>query len=138
MATREYAKLRDLSYGAGRFTLTAVLRNALKEIKPGAGDLTFGIMTCGEPRKRYVLRTKTGSLKEISEKDTSKRAAPTHNWLIVSDEGALEDLLRGRVSPVELMEEGNLRYAGSASCFTSLWSLLASPGAEAAGPCEEG
>ena len=136
MAIPEYAKLRDLSYGSHEFKLAAVLGNVLNELKPEATDLTFGIMTCGETRKRYLLETKKGSFREISEKDI-KKPAPTRNWLIIGDEDALQDLLRGRVSPVTLIQQGSLRYVGSENCFTSIWSLLASSSGEVARPCDQ-
>jgi hypothetical protein len=137
MATPPYATLRDLSYGSWEFDVVAVLGHVLEELKPAALDLTFGVMTCGATPKRYVLDTKRGMVREISDKTRRRRAHPPANWLVVSDGDALEALLRGRVSPVTLIQHGDLRYIGSQSGFMSMWSMLAASSAGVARPCDE-
>ncbi len=136
MDERRLVKLRDVTQRSRSFDLEKALRNVLSELKNADVQAQFGIVLCGEDRRSYVLDPSKKDCKRLSAKKSKKKSAITRNWVLVQD-SVVEDLLRGFVSPLTLLQRGELRFTGQESCFTQVLSALASTPQAVLRPCDE-
>lgn len=136
MDERRLVRLRDITQGSRSFDLEKALGNILSELKNADVQARFGIVLCGKDRRSYVLDPSKKDCEKLSAKQNKKKSAITRNWVLVQD-SVVEDLLRGFVSPLTLLQRGELRFTGQESCFTQVLRTLGSTPQAVVRPCDE-
>jgi hypothetical protein len=131
---KQFAKLRDYSTKLPG-NLKAILDNVAAQVpqRPLTGTMAIVVFEC-ERRRLLHANLSSAEIEEIPEGKTPDKSP---DFAIYVEHDALMKILRGQLSPLEAVSEGQLRYGGDEELGVAIFRELASTDDAVFEPCRQ-